>query len=442
MESKRLNAQIFAAGDLTRAALAALALCAGVCPALADTIVGTNGDRLSGKVVEENASSITFDSELVGRLTIPRSSILEIQRTEAGRMPSTNQPPASFLGDFHSVGVTNTPWRPPGVGIDGSDWIQLKSGEWLRGRLRYIQDRQVEFDSDELEDQSLKLKDVRQVYPGRPLFTKFNDREQIYGTVSISNNVVEVTGPEQVSLPRDQLTGITPGGEREIDFWSGNLDVSLSLQTGNTRQMTWAVGAELARRTPATLAQVNYLGNYGKVEGVENANNQRVTGSYDVRLNRHWFVRPAYLEYYRDALANIAHQGTVAVGVGYYIFDRDGLEWKVSGGPGYQRIVYETVEKGQSDTASTPAGVLQTYFKTDLTGRLKFTETIGVTLTGRDAGVYSHHAVSTLEFEIKRHLDLNVSFVWDYLLNPRSESSGDAPRHSDFRLNVGLGVEF
>ena len=35
------------------------------------------------------------------------------------------------------------------MGVDGADWIQLKSGEWLRGRLRYIQQRQVEFDSDE-----------------------------------------------------------------------------------------------------------------------------------------------------------------------------------------------------------------------------------------------------------------------------------------------------
>ena len=42
-------------------------------------------------------------------------------------------------------------WRPPPpTGNDGFDWIQLKSGEWLRGRLKYIQNRKVEFVSDEL----------------------------------------------------------------------------------------------------------------------------------------------------------------------------------------------------------------------------------------------------------------------------------------------------
>jgi putative salt-induced outer membrane protein YdiY len=442
MQSQRLNLAIYAAGFVIRAA-ACLALCGIVCLGRADILVGANGDRLVGKVVEETAGAVVFDSEMAGRLTIPRSRISEIQRTtEAVRLQSTSQPPRISPKDFHSAGVTNTEWRPPGVGVDGSDWIQLKSGEWLKGRLRYIQQRQVEFDSDELEDQSLNLRDVRQVYPARPLFTKFDNREQIFGTVSISNDVVEVTGPEQLRLPRDQLTGITPGGNREIDFWSGSLDVSLSLQAGNTKQASLSVSAELERRTPATLAQLNYLANFSMVEGVENANNQRLTGTYDIRLNRYWFVRPVYLEYYRDALANIAHQGTLAVGVGYFIFDRDRLEWKVSGGPGYQRTVYETVEQGQSDTASTPAGVLQTYFKTDLTRRLKFTETIGFTLTSADAGLYAHHAVSTLEFEIKRHLNLNVSFVWDYLQNPRSQSSGDEPKHSDFRLNVGVGVEF
>jgi len=86
--------------------------------------------------------------------------------------------------------------------------------------------------------------------------------------------------------------------------------------------------------------------------------------------------------------------------------------------------------------------VLQTSFKADITRRLKFSETIGVALTSEEAGRYSHHAVSTLEFEIKRHLDLDVSFVWDYLRNPQTESSGTVPQRSDFRLTLGIGVKF
>jgi putative salt-induced outer membrane protein YdiY len=428
--------------------LATLILWGVMLVARADVLIGTNGDRFTGKVVAETAESVVFDTELGGRLTIPRARIREIQRpvpplTDNRSLitnnTSTLNPEPSTLNPQPS---TNLSWLPPAIGHDKEDWIQLKSGEWLRGRLYYIQQRKVEFASDELDDFSLDLKDVRQVYPANPLFTKFNGRDQIFGQVVVSNQVVEVFGPEQVSLPRDQLTGITPGGSRELDLWSGNLNIGLSLQAGNTRQKTLTTSAEIARRTPATAIQLNYLANYSEAEGVQNANNQRVNGNYDIRLNRHWFLRPAYLEYYRDQLANIDYKGTLGVGLGYYIFDRESLQWLVAGGPGYQYTRFETVEPGQSDTTSTAAAVLQTSFKADITRRLKFIETIGVTLTSEEAGLYSHHAVTTLDFEIKRHLDLNVSFVWDYLQNPQTEVSGTVPQHSDFRLIVSAGLKF
>jgi len=409
----------------------------------ADVLIGTNGERFAGTVVQETADAVIFESELAGRLTVPCARIRELLRTPPPitdlRLLTTNG--TSALSTLNSQLSTNS-WRPPGLGQDGSDWLQLKSGEWLRGRLKYIQERKVEFDSDELEDLSLKLKDVRQLYPAEQWFTRFYGRDEIYGTVVISNNVVQVSGPEQVSLPRDQLTGITTGGKRERDFWSGKVSLGLNFQRGNTKQATESASAELARRTPATVIQLNYLGNFSEVNGEQNANNHRINGFYDIRLNRDWFLRPVQLEYYRDQLANIAHRGTIGVGLGYYFFDRDGLEWLVSGGPAYQYTRYSTVEAGQADTTSTPAVTLQSSFKADITQRLKFIQTFGATLTSQEAGLYSHHAVSTLEFEIKRHLDLNVSFVWDYLQYPQTESSGVVPQHSDFRLIVGAGVKF
>jgi hypothetical protein len=80
---------------------------------------------------------------------------------------------------------------------------------------------------------------------------------------------------------------------------------------------------------------------------------------------------------------------------------------------------------------------MQSTFKADITHRIKFIQTFGATLTSQDAGLYAHHAVSTLEFEIKRHLDLNVSFIWDYLKDPKTDSSGVVPQHSHYRLIVG-----
>ena len=417
--------------------------------ARADVLVATNGERFVGQVVAETADTVVFESELGGRLTLPRSRVREIQRAMpvgTTNAPPTTRPQSPGTNQFSALNSqpsTYLSWLPPSLGHDNLDWIQLKSGSWLRGQFKYLQDRKLEFDNDELDDQTFKLKDVRQLYPAKPAWARFDSRnEPVFGRIVLSNNVVSVSGPEQLLLPRDQLIGLTPSGSRGMRYWSGNLSLGLSLQHGNSQLMTLTTAAELARRTPTTDLVLDYLGNYGEASGTQSANNQRVNLTYDIRLDRHWFIRAGQLGYYYDPLANISLRGTAMVGGGYYIFDRSGLTWNVAAGPAYQYTRFETVETNQSDTVTTPAAVLQTYFKTDITERLTFSERLQTIFTEQQAGQYTHHAVSTLEFKVKRHVDLDVSFVWDYLRDPKAESNGDIPEKSDYYLTVGLGLRF
>ena len=402
-----------------------------------DVLVGANGERFVGRIIDESGETVVFESELGGRLTVPRA---QSARTSPNAPPGKPRPGESPTAA--AMKAADLSWEPPGVGHDGADWIQLKSGEWLRGRLKYVQEKKVEFDSDELEQLTLDDKDVRRLYTARPMFIKFEGREPLLGTIIVTNGVASVTGPEQVSLPRSDVTGITPGGKREIDFWSGKINIGLNLQSGNTRQATFNTSGELARRTPSTKFEIDYLGNYSEVDGTENVNNHRVNMTYDVRLNRKVFLRPLQAEYYRDPPANIGERLTGGVGVGYDFFDRDGLEWNIAAGPGYQYTRFLTVEAGQPDSASTPAAMLQSYFKADITRRVKLILSYGGTFTSWESGLYSHHGVCTFEYEIKRHLNLDTSFVWDYLQNPQAESSGVVPDRSDYRLTLGIGARF
>jgi len=424
-----------------------LCLVASCLSGKADTVIATNDERFVGVILEETTNTIIFQSDLAGKITLPRASIREIQRSPGSIQVPPNEtvvvapsPPASPTPTLNSV--SNKFWVPPVIGHDKSDWLQLKSGEWLRGRLKYIQNKRVEFDSDEMEEQNFKLKDVRQLYPAEPMYVKFDNREPAFGTIVISNRQVSVSGPEQLTLPDDQLTGLTPSGELGIHDWSGNLSVGLSLQSGNRQVTTVSTSAELARRTPATTLILDYLGNYSDVDGSRVTDNQRVNLTYDIRLDKHWFLRPGQFEYYRDSIANIKYRLLGGAGAGYYFFDNDTVTWRVSAGPGYQYTRFDTVEPGEDESASTPAGVFQTFFKIDFTRRLKFSETFTSTVTSREAGQYTHHAVTLLEFEIKHHLDLDVSFVWDYIHNPQVEAGGIAPEKSDYYLTVGFGVRF
>ena len=56
----------------------------------------------------------------------------------------------------------NTPsgspiWGPPSALPEKFDWIQLTSGEWLKGDLKVLYDKKLEFDSDELDLLELDL---------------------------------------------------------------------------------------------------------------------------------------------------------------------------------------------------------------------------------------------------------------------------------------------
>ena len=414
----------------------------------ADVLVATNDERFVGTVISQTADTVVFESELGGRITVPRIRIRELllqpANPPAASLQRTNPPPP-LVGQVSPLGPPNSTnsWTPPTAGHGPLDWIQLKSGSWLSGQFKYLQNRKLEFDNDELDEQTFKLKDILQIYPAKPAWARFDNRkEPVFGTIVVSNGLVTVSGAEQYVVPRDQLLGLTPSSSLGMKYWSGYLNAGLNLQSGNTKLATVSLSGELARRTPNTDLVLDYLGNYSKAKGIENANNQRVDVTYDVRLDRHWFVRPLQLEFYHDPPANISLRGTAMVGGGYYLFDRSGLTWNVAAGPAYQYTRFETVQPDQGDTTTTPAGVIQTFFKMDFTSRLTFSEKIQTIFTKEEAGEYTHHAVSTLEFKVKRHLDLDVSFIWDYLQNPKPESNEVMPLRSDLYLTVGLGYRF
>ena len=54
-------------------------------------------------------------------------------------------------------------WQPPPPMPDDFDWVQMTSGEWLKGEIIAMYGDVLEFDSDEFDLQSLDLDDIQQV---------------------------------------------------------------------------------------------------------------------------------------------------------------------------------------------------------------------------------------------------------------------------------------
>ncbi len=63
-------------------------------------------------------------------------------------------------------------------------------------------------------------------------------------------------------------------------------------------------------------------------------------------------------------------------------------------------------------------------------------------VTSEEAGATTYHGLAKLKYEIRKHLNLDISFIWDRISHPQTDASGITPQKDDFRLVTGLGVDF
>lgn len=330
-------------------------------------------------------------------------------------------------------------WAPP---EDGFDWIQLKSGEWLKGHFKGMQERELEFESEELDDLSFDWRDIRQVRTHRIVDVLFVDEEKVSGPVVITPTEVSVEGESPRVFPRDHLQSLTPGGAKERELWSGKFSAGLTMRSGNTKQTDINTKAYLQRRTPATRLSLNYLANYSELDDAESANNHRINAEFDLWISRRFYLILPYLEYYRDPFQNLSHRLTAGVGVGYDLIDRPNLEWNITAGPAYQQAWYESSQPGEPTRKGAAALIFGSRLDWDVTRKLELILEYRGQYTSEEIGETTHHAVGTLSFDVTKRFDLDVSLTWDRIANPKVGSDGISPKPDDFRIVVGLGVDF
>jgi putative salt-induced outer membrane protein YdiY len=345
----------------------------------------------------------------------------------------------SFAAGRTNSRLPDVSWVPP---ADSFDWIQLKSGEWLKGRLKAMQKRELEFDSEELDKLTFDWKDIRQVRASHTQDVLFVGGEEVTGPVIITPEQVVFGGAEPLVYPRDQLQSVTPGGAKERNYWSGKVSAGLTLRAGNTEQLEFDAQAHLQRRTPATRLSLDYIGNISRVDGVESANDHRANSEFDLWLSQKFYLLIPFAEYYRDPFQNIANRVTLGTGVGYDIIARPKLEWNITSGPAYQKSWFESTQPGEPSEKGAAALVFGSRFDWDISRRVELILEYRGQYTSREAGETTHHFVTTLSLELTKRFDLDVSLVWDRINNPKVGADGEQPLPDDLRLVIGLGIDF
>jgi putative salt-induced outer membrane protein YdiY len=341
----------------------------------------------------------------------------------------------------------NTPsgspsWGPPSALPEKFDWIQLISGEWLKGDLKVLYDDKLEFDSKELELLELDWEDVKQVIGHKIFSVRFEGPTTVVGTLRVTENKVIVTvGKEKQEFERNQLISIAYGEPKEIGYWSAKISLGLDVREGNSDQINYSASVNAQRRTSESRFSIDYLGIFNKTEGIETANSQRISSYYDIFKTKKFFWRPVFGEYFRDRFSNIQNRVTVGTGIGYQIIDTPKTEWDVTPGIAYQYTQNVSVEAGQDTDNSTPAFVLGTNYEIKFTKKIKFNASYQFYIVNQESGRYTHHAVAAIENKLTRKLDLDLSFVWDRIQDPTPGADGQVPNQDDFYFFFGIGFD-
>ncbi len=341
-----------------------------------------------------------------------------------------------------SLPVLSAEWEPPPPMPDEFDWVQLTSGEWLKGKIKVMYEDSLEFDSEKLDDLTLDMEDVRQIRSAQVLNVRQRDGQTTTGKLLLEDKSVKVVGDAPEQFERAELLSITAGVPKERNYWSGGISLGGNLRSGNTDEIEASASVNFQRRTVENRIILDYLGSYSSTDDVKTSNSHRANGVWDWFFSEKLFLRPIFLEYFSDQFQNIDSRFTAGTGLGYQIIDTSKTDWSVFAGPAHQTTRFEAVPVGEDNTEETWAFSAGTTFKTDLTSRIDFLYDYRFQLTNEASGRYNHHMISTFDVDLTDALDLNVSFVWDRMQSPQVHADGTLPKRDDYQIILAVGYDF
>ncbi len=348
-----------------------------------------------------------------------------------------------FISCFTFTEADNSNWTPNAVEFD---WVQLTSGEWLKGKIKSMYNEVLEFDSDKLKLQSIKLNDVKYLQSFKSCHISIENIGPVHGKLNIVNEIITVTEGDNIrKFKRTELISFTPAGSREIDLWAIKLSMGFDIKKGNTDQIDFNTQFSAKRRTAESRFTTNYTGNFSQTDAVsgspeETINNQRINFSLDKYVTRYFFYTPIFGEYFEDKFQNIEQRTTLGVGIGYTLIDTDDMDWNISGGPSYLSTTYVSVLPGENIKADSASLALNTYFEAEINNRVDFIFKYNIQLSSKESGGYSHDMTATFETELTGDLDFDVSFIWRRINNAAVDDQGIAPEADD--LNFILGISY
>jgi hypothetical protein len=204
-----------------------------------------------------------------------------------------------------SAGVTTAEgppdeWQPSSAFTGEFDWIQMKSDEWVKGKIIVMYDKELEFDSDEFDTLILDWKKIRQIRTSQVMNVGLLGHRSAVGKLVLIGDKITVYGDKVEEFDKRDVVTITAGAPKEINFWAMKVFAGIIVRTGNSDVREFNVQANFKRRTITSRFTLDFVFNENTTEGVEISDNQRAGAKEDIFINDRLFVTSLFAEYFRD----------------------------------------------------------------------------------------------------------------------------------------------
>jgi hypothetical protein len=351
-----------------------------------------------------------------------------IARPDADAVHETGgaEPPASFLIEF---GDTN-------------DWIQFKAGEWLKGELKRLHQKDVEFKSKKLKLMTFKWKDIVQLQARKIKTYVFEGKNTETGKAMITKEEVIIYTADGVKIyPREQLISIIRGEPRERNYWSARLRAGLSGAAGNSRNLSLNTFFRLMREDELVMSVVSYEGTFGHAAGEQTVNRQLGIAEVNIYITRRFYLIPLVAELLNDRFQNIRLRASPSAGAGVYLFDEKKVEWNLSGGLGDQYLKLLSTEEGTEDPQHDGGIAIGSFFKWKFIPDNNLQLEWRTNLIYTQIGLTNHIGTARLKIKIASILRLTTEFMFLRTESPLPRADGTEPKSNDYQLVVGLEVK-
>jgi putative salt-induced outer membrane protein YdiY len=325
---------------------------------------------------------------------------------------------------------------------DTSDWILTGTGEWLRGRVDWMRNDIMEFDSDEFGPLEVHMRDVAGIHAPHVDTYVFDDRSSLRGRAIITaDRIVVETEAGVENRPRDTLWAIVEGGGRELDYWSTMLDIGLSANRGNSNQVDFNLGWRIVREDKRTLTELAYGLNMGKADGEQTVSRHIAAFLNQVWVSELFFVQPIVGQLLSDRFQDIRFRAQPAVAAGVRFLDTPNVWWNVSTGPGYQYLKLYDPFVGVDDSQHDGLVRFATRARFDMTSDIVLTVHWMTNLTYTAVGNTNHTGTAELLIEVTNTFNFDVSFLYLRTEEPPPRANGTFPVKNDYRLIFGIALQ-